>query len=179
MHARKITALYDLAVKTGAPVIGLVDCLSMRLQEATSALEAFGSIYHETDTGFLNDSTDYSCIRYMRWWDSSVPALTDFTFIESQGKMFVNSPNALDVVYTEKCDTSAAAFQSEETGLVNGTGSEEILGQIHQQLMGSTTSLLILKTMILSLIHRWSETVHVMTSLHVQVIHPSHFQNRW
>ena len=47
--------------------------------------------------------------------------------------MFVNSPNALDGNYTEKCDTSAAAFQSEETGLVDGTGSEEeILGQIRQ-----------------------------------------------
>ena len=34
MHARKITALYDLAMKTGAPVIGLVDCAGMRLQEA-------------------------------------------------------------------------------------------------------------------------------------------------
>ena len=26
MHAKKITRLYDLAMKTGAPVIGLVDC---------------------------------------------------------------------------------------------------------------------------------------------------------
>ena len=37
--------LYDLAMKTGAPVIGLVDCAGLRLQEATDALEAFGSIY--------------------------------------------------------------------------------------------------------------------------------------
>ena len=68
----------------------------------------------------------------MRWWNGNfIPALTDFTFIESKkGKMFVNSPNALDGNYTEKCDTSAAAFQSEETGLVDGTGSEEeILGR--------------------------------------------------
>ena len=49
-----------------------------------------------------------------------VPALTDFTFIEAKnGKMFVNSPNALDGNYTEKCDTASAAFQSEETGLID------------------------------------------------------------
>ena len=42
MHAKKISGLYDLAMKTGAPVIGLVDCAGMRLQEATDALEAFG-----------------------------------------------------------------------------------------------------------------------------------------
>ena len=45
MHAKKISALYDLAIKTGAPVIGLVDCAGMRLQEATDALNGFGEIY--------------------------------------------------------------------------------------------------------------------------------------
>ena len=45
MHAKKITRLYDLAMKTGAPVIGFVDCAGIRLQEATDALEAFGQIY--------------------------------------------------------------------------------------------------------------------------------------
>ena len=47
------------------------------------------------------------------------PALTDFTFIESKkGKMFVNSPNALEGNHIDKCDTSDAAFQSSETGLI-------------------------------------------------------------
>ncbi len=32
-------------MKTGAPVIGLIDCAGLRLQEATDALEAFGEIY--------------------------------------------------------------------------------------------------------------------------------------
>ena len=45
MHAKKITALYDLAMKMGAPVIGLIDCAGLRLQEATDALNAFGEIY--------------------------------------------------------------------------------------------------------------------------------------
>ena len=43
MHAKKITRLYDMAMKTGAPVIGLIDCAGLRLQEATDALEAFQS----------------------------------------------------------------------------------------------------------------------------------------
>ena len=45
MHAKKIVRLYELAMKTGAPVIGLVDCAGFRLQEATDALNAFGEIY--------------------------------------------------------------------------------------------------------------------------------------
>mgnify|MGYP002578836060 FL=1 len=46
MHAKKIANLYDLALKTGAPVIGLIDSAGLRLQEATDALNAFGEIWH-------------------------------------------------------------------------------------------------------------------------------------
>ena len=45
MHAKKIANIYDMAMKMGAPVIGLVDCAGFRLQEATDALEAFGTLY--------------------------------------------------------------------------------------------------------------------------------------
>ena len=45
MHAKKIAAVYDMAMKMGAPVIGLVDCAGFRLQEATDALDAFGQLY--------------------------------------------------------------------------------------------------------------------------------------
>ena len=134
MHARKITALYDLAMKTGAPVIGLVDCAGMRLQEATDALEAFGSIYLKQTlaSGMIPQITAVfgTCGGGM----AVVPALTDFTFIEAKkGKMFVNSPNALDGNYTEKCDTAAADYQSKETGLIDAVESEEeILAEIRQ-----------------------------------------------
>ena len=47
MHGKKIVELYRLAMKMGAPVIGLVDCAGLRLQEATDALDGFGRIYLE------------------------------------------------------------------------------------------------------------------------------------
>ena len=47
MHAKKISALYAMAMKMGAPVIGLVDCAGLRLQEGTDALEAFGGLYKD------------------------------------------------------------------------------------------------------------------------------------
>ena len=49
MHAKKIARLYDFAMKTGAPVIGLIDCAGMRLQEATDALNGFGGDLHAAD----------------------------------------------------------------------------------------------------------------------------------
>ena len=41
MHAKKISSIYDMAMKMGAPVIGLIDCAGLRLQEATDAIERF------------------------------------------------------------------------------------------------------------------------------------------
>lgn len=32
-------------MKVGAPVVGLIDCAGLRLQEATDALNAFGEVY--------------------------------------------------------------------------------------------------------------------------------------
>ncbi|MDO4337911.1 MAG: carboxyl transferase domain-containing protein [Eubacteriales bacterium] len=134
MHAKKICSLYDLAIKTGAPVIGLVDCAGLRLQEATDALEAFGNIYLKQTlaSGVIPQITAIfgTCGGGM----AVIPALTDFTFIESKkGKMFVNTPNALEGNHVSKCDTSDAVFQSEETGLIDVVGTEEeILGQIRE-----------------------------------------------
>ena len=134
MHARKISRLYDLAMKTGAPVIGLIDCAGLRLQEATDALEAFGEIYLKSTmaSGMIPQISAIfgTCGGGM----AVIPALTDFTFMEEKkGKMFINTPNALEGNHVDKCDTASASFQSEETGLIDGVGTEEeILGQIRQ-----------------------------------------------
>ena len=132
MHAKKIVKLYSLAMKVGAPVIGLVDCAGMRLEEATDALEAFGKLYEcqALASGVVPQITAVfgTCGGGM----ALIPAMTDFTFMESKnGKLFVNSPNALDGNHVSKCDTASADFQGEEAGLVDFAGTEEeILGQI-------------------------------------------------
>ena len=133
MHARKIAGLYDLASKTGAPVIGLIDSTGLRLQEATDALNGFGEIYRKQAlaSGVIPQITAVfgSCGGGL----ALIPGLTDFTFMESKkAKLFVNSPNAMEGSWTEKDDTSSAKFQSEEAGLVDFVGTEEeILSQIH------------------------------------------------
>ena len=47
MHAKKILSVYDMAVKMGAPVIGLLDCAGVRLQESLDAMESLGAIYRK------------------------------------------------------------------------------------------------------------------------------------
>lgn len=132
MHAKKISNIYDMAMKMGAPVIGLVDCAGLRLQEATDALEAFGGLYlkQATASGVIPQITAIfgTCGGGL----SIIPGLTDFTFMEtSNAKLFVNSPNAIPGNTIQKCDTSSAAFQSEKAGLVDDMGAEtEVLGSI-------------------------------------------------
>ena len=57
MHAKKIVNLYAAAMKTGAPVIGLIDCAGLRLQEATDALDGFGQLYLSQTMAGLADFT--------------------------------------------------------------------------------------------------------------------------
>ena len=132
MHAKKIANMYDMAMKMGAPVIGLIDCAGMRLQEATDALEAFGSLYYKQTMASGVVPQIAAIFGMCGGGLAVVPGLADFTFMEEkEGKLFVNSPNALEGNEISRCDTSSAQYQSATAGLVDGTGTEEeILGQI-------------------------------------------------
>jgi acetyl-CoA carboxylase carboxyltransferase component len=128
MHAKKITNLYDLAMKTGAPVIGLIDSAGLRLQEATDALNAFGEIYLKQTlaSGVVPQITAIfgNCGGGL----ALIPTLTDFTFMEgTKAKLFVNSPNAIDGNNTSKCDTASADFQSKESGIVDVVADEDAI----------------------------------------------------
>ena len=132
MHAKKISNIYDMAMKMGAPVIGLVDCAGLRLQEATDALNGFGELfYHQTmASGVI---VQISAIFGTCGGGMAVSsAIADFTFMEEKkAKLFVNSPNAIDDNYAGKCDAASAAYQSEMAGTVDFTGDEaEVIGAI-------------------------------------------------
>ena len=125
MDAKKIIYLYDLAMKTGAPIIGLLDCAGLRLQEATDALAAFGEIYLKQTmaSGVIPQITAVfgTCGGGLGLF----PTMTDFTFMEEKNaKLFVNAPNALDGNVITKCDSSSAKFQAEESGIVDVVADE-------------------------------------------------------
>ncbi len=132
MHAKKIAYIYDMAMKMGAPVIGLIDCAGLRLQEATDALNAFGMLYMKQSMASGVVPQISAVFGTCGGGLSLVPALTDFTFMESsKAKLFVNSPNAIAGNDISKCNTSSVQYQSEKAGLVDRTGTEEeILSEI-------------------------------------------------
>ncbi len=133
MHAKKIAGLYNLAMKTGAPVIGLLDSAGLRLQEATDSLSAFGRIFQKMTmaSGVIPQIT--AVFGTCGGGAAILSALSDFTFLEEKNaSLFVNSPNALDGNYAEKLDTSKADFLNQNTPLADRTaaGDEAVLSDI-------------------------------------------------
>lgn len=132
MHAKKIAAVYDMAVKMGAPVIGLLDCAGVRLQESVDALEGFGLIYAKQAAASGVVPTISAVFGNCGGGLAVMTALSDFAYAQADGaKIFINSPNAIAGNRIDKCDTSSAEFQNTEAGILDGIGSEvEILSDI-------------------------------------------------
>ncbi len=133
MHAKKIVRMYEMAVKMGAPVIGLIDCAGMRLQEATDALNGFGEIYAKKAlaSGIVPqiDIVFGNCGGGM----AVMTAMSDFTFMVQDAKLFLNSPDAIEGNDVSKCDTADSAFQSAESGLADFVGDEnEVLAKVRE-----------------------------------------------
>lgn len=126
MHAKKIINLYDLAIKMGAPVIGLIDCAGLRLQESVDAMDAFGKIYAKQSqaSGVIPQIT--AVFGNCGGGVSLFTNLSDFAFMEEKkANLFVNSPNALDGNNKEKLNTASAEYQSSVAGNVDFVCSED------------------------------------------------------
>ena len=126
MHAKKISKIYDMAMNMGAPVVALVDCAGVRLTEGNDSLYSFGQMFaHQAKaSGVIPQITAVfgTCGGGM----SVSASMSDFVFMESSnGKLFLNSPNAVEGNYEEKCDTASAKYQSEVTGLCDFAGTED------------------------------------------------------
>ena len=126
MHAKKITHVYDLAMKMGAPVIGFLDCGGLRLQESLDALNGFGSIYAKmVEASGVVPQISVVC-GTCGGGLSVIPALSDFAFLVAEnGRMFLNSPDAVTGNRVDLCDTASAVFQSKENGCIDACGDEE------------------------------------------------------
>ncbi len=137
MHAKKIVSLYEMAIKAGAPVIGLIDCAGIRVQEAVDALAGFGEIYREKvkASGVI---PQISAILGSCGGGVAVSSkLSDITLMDAEkGKLFVNSPNAIPGNRIEKCDTGTAGFQAEAGNVdIVCENETEVLAKIRELIL--------------------------------------------
>ncbi|SDF20595.1 methylmalonyl-CoA decarboxylase subunit alpha [Sporolituus thermophilus] len=103
MHAAKIVKVQELAMKMGAPLIGLNDSGGARIQEAVDALSGYGKIFFRNTLasgvipqisvimGPCAGGAVYS------------PALTDFIFmVKNTSQMFITGPQVIKSVTAEE-----------------------------------------------------------------------------
>ncbi len=120
-HAEKITKVMDMAMKTGAPIIGLNDSGGARIQEGVNSLGGYGEI-------FLRNTLASGVIPQI----SAImgpcaggavysPALTDFIFmVKDSSYMFVTGPEVVKTVTHEDVsseDLGGASIHSAVSGV--------------------------------------------------------------
>ena len=108
MHANKIAKIQDMALKMGAPIIGMNDSGGARIQEGVDALSGFGKIFYRNTIssgvipqisvimGPCAGGAVYS------------PAITDFIFmVENTSMMFITGPEVIKSVTGEEVTQEA------------------------------------------------------------------------
>ena len=96
IHAKKITNVMDLALKAGAPCIGINDSGGARIQEGVDALSGFGEIFYRNvkSSGVIPQIT--AIMGPCAGGAVYSPALTDFIFMtEGTSYMFITGPEVV------------------------------------------------------------------------------------
>jgi len=129
-HSQKICKVMDLAVKVGAPIIGLNDSGGARIQEGIDALAAYGEIFHRNvrASGVVPQIT---CIMGPCAGGAVYsPAITDFIFMTRSAYMFVTGPNVVKTVIHQDIsaeDLGGATIHSSRSGVAHFVSANDIL----------------------------------------------------
>lgn len=140
MHAKKIIKVMDLALKVGAPVVGLNDSGGARIQEAVDALAGYGGIFYKNtiSSGVIPQIS--AIMGPCAGGAVYSPALTDFTYmVDKTSQMFITGPQVIKTVTGE--DVSAetlggASTHNTTSGVAHfiASNDEDCLAQIRKLL---------------------------------------------
>jgi propionyl-CoA carboxylase beta chain len=130
-HAQKICKVMDLAVKVGAPIIGLNDSGGARIQEGVDALAAYGEIFHRNvrASGVV---PQISCIMGPCAGGAVYsPSITDFVFmVEDSSYMFVTGPSVVKTVTHQDItseELGGAKVHASKSGVAHFTVHNDVL----------------------------------------------------
>ncbi len=101
-NAKKIVKIMDLALKTGAPVIGLNDSGGARIQEGVLSLAGYADIFLRNTLGSGVVPQISAIMGPCAGGAVYSPALTDFTFmVDGSSYMFITGPDVIKTVTHE------------------------------------------------------------------------------
>src|SRR3954471_5982569 len=139
-NAKKIVKIMDLAMKTGAPVIGLNDSGGARIQEGVLSLGGYADIFLRNTLGSGVVPQISAIMGPCAGGAVYSPALTDFTFmVDKSSYMFVTGPDVIKTVTHEdvtKEDLGGAMTHNSKSGVAHflAHGDAECL-QLIRELM--------------------------------------------
>jgi acetyl-CoA carboxylase carboxyltransferase component len=129
VHAEKICKIIDLALKNGAPVIGLNDSGGARIQEGVVSLAGYAEIFlrNTLASGVIPQIS--AILGPCAGGAVYSPALTDFIFMANgTSNMFVTGPDVVKSVTHEEVtfeDLGGAAVHSEKSGVCHVAAASE------------------------------------------------------
>jgi len=129
-HAEKICKIMDMAMKNGAPVIGLNDSGGARIQEGVVSLGGYADIFYKNTmaSGVIPQLS--AIMGPCAGGAVYSPALTDFIMmVENTSYMFVTGPNVVKTVTHEEVsaeDLGGASAHSTKSGVTHLTYANEI-----------------------------------------------------
>ncbi len=129
MFAKKVCKAMDLAMKTGAPVIGLNDCGGARIQEGVASLAGYGDIFFKnvTTSGVIPQIS--AIMGPCAGGAVYSPALTDFVvMVKETSHMFITGPEVIKAVIGQEVsfeDLGGALVHSQTSGVAHFTASTE------------------------------------------------------
>jgi propionyl-CoA carboxylase beta chain len=129
-HAEKICKIMDLAMKNGAPVIGLNDSGGARIQEGVVSLGGYADIFYR-NTLASGVIPQFSAIMGPCAGGAVYsPAITDFILmVENTSYMFVTGPNVVKTVTHEEVtseELGGASTHSTKSGVTHFSCANEI-----------------------------------------------------
>jgi methylmalonyl-CoA decarboxylase alpha subunit len=108
MHAAKIVKVQRLALKMGAPLVGLNDSGGARIQEAIDALSGYGKIFFENTIASGVVPQISAIMGPSAGGAVYSPALTDFIYmVKNTAKMFITGPAVVKSVTGEEVTQEA------------------------------------------------------------------------
>ncbi len=129
-HAEKICKLMDLAMKNGAPLIGLNDSGGARIQEGVVSLGGYADIFYKNTMASGVIPQISAIMGPCAGGAVYSPAITDFIMmVENTSYMFVTGPNVVKTVTHEEVsseDLGGASVHSTKSGVAHFTAANEI-----------------------------------------------------
>jgi len=123
MHAKKICKVMDLAMKAGAPIVGMNDSGGARIQEGVDALFGYGEIFYRNSMASGVIPQISAIMGPTAGGAVYSPAMTDWIFmVKKTSHMFITGPNVIKAVTGETVsfeDLGGAMTHNEKSGVAH------------------------------------------------------------